>query len=700
MAGFRMTFGDKKPQEATKPVPQQTHFTRPMVQPPVDPIPAPNEPLQVQPLVVEAPMVEPVRTAGAPVESRNTQYVQPVPAYMQTPVVESQSPLHQTSHESHVVPQPEYQAEPVVHRSVHQQSSVASKKDMTEILTEMGVTPARIKFSRDRANMTGEHLSVIMRDFGFLPAEKVAEAIALNTGLEYFNEAKMAQIAGSSLLPLKSQMPEIFEGFCPVAFNGRDMVTVAVSDAAQISSAGNYFHEYQTRVVIASEGVIQQIYRKFFSSTEEAFDAYLRRYHEIVNSRTEDLDSTPGLLRDILGSLLRHACHSKVSDIHMHMTEYVGLIKLTIDGISTIFRSIPAELYTRMMQKLITDSRVKAEDLRAGMREATVEFSTEADMLMYNDVFSRFGFRLELGDAKGGFTAVIRILDRNASAAELKNLKFDAKTTSTLNRYIGTASGLILVTGPTGSGKTTTLYAMLKEIDPVTRSIQSVENPVEYRHGLWMQYEISRHAKNEGAEWSKWLKGLLRNAPKVILMGEVRDADTAKSLIEAANTGHLVFTTLHTNTASQAISRLRKLEVDMDSLAGELLGVLAQRLVRCLCKHCKTPDTTEETKEDLNLSQNPFLKGYPYQPHRASEFGCDKCNYSGYSGRRIVYELMDVTPTVRKLIEQNRSTSEIAMHGIKPGFSMWDCGLKLVCVGETSMEELRRVAHKEIFSAD
>lgn len=620
-------------------------------------------------------------------QARNTETRQPDPVPAPAEIVPVRQPVPVAK-----------EALPV---SVQAEQKPLDKKDIVGILTLMGVSVSRIKFAQDRAKMTGEHLSVIMRDFGFLPQEKVAEAIAFSTGLDYLPEDKIEKIQKSQLEKIKGEMPLIFSGFAPIAFfdEGKKQpdVVIAVSDASQISEAGNYFHNYKTSVVIASEATIQKIYRKFFSSTEEALDALLEKYHQILNSRTEDLDSNPGLLRDIIGNLLRHACHAKVSDIHMHMTEHVGLIKLTMDGISTIFRSIPRELYERIMQKLITDARVRAEDLRGAMKEATVEFSTDADTEMYSDVFSRFGFRLELGEAKGGYTAVIRILDRNATAADLKNLRFDTRTLADIMRYINTASGLVLVTGPTGSGKTTSLYAMLKEIDPVTRSIQSIENPVEYRHGLWMQYEISRHAKNEGAEWAKWLKGLLRNAPKVILMGEVRDSDTAKTLIEAANTGHLVFTTIHTNTASQAISRLRKLDVDMDSLAGELLGVLAQRLVRRLCEVCKVEDTSEDTMNDLNSNKNAFLKGYGVKPYRESETGCPHCNHTGFLGRRIVYELLDVTPVVRKLIEQNRPTSEISANGIKPGFSMWDCGLKLVCVGETSMAELRRVAQKEVF---
>jgi type II secretory ATPase GspE/PulE/Tfp pilus assembly ATPase PilB-like protein len=581
----------------------------------------------------------------------------------------------------------------------------ADEEKEFDILLQMGVPPVKIKYAQQRRRMTGEHISVIMRDFSFLGQEDVSMAIAKLNNLPYASKDIIEKIDGPNLLPLKEYVP-LYRGYVPISISSdKKEVTVGISDIAMMSEAGNNFRAFNSvKITIASDSTLQTIYRKWFSSTEEDFDIHLNKYLEIMNSRSEDLDSRPGFLRDIIGYLLRHACMMKVSDIHMHMTEAVGLIKFTIDGESRIFRSIPKDLYNRIIQKVISDARVKHEDLRNGMKEGTVEFDNEEDKKAFSDVFSRYGFRLQLGDAKGAVSAVIRILDRQSNVAELKNLNFDPKTLSTLNRYTNSATGLIIVTGPTGSGKTTTLYAALKEIDPVSRSIQTIENPVEYRHGLWMQYEISRTAKseNEGGEWAKMLKGLLRNAPKVILMGEVRDADTAKTLIDASNTGHLVFTTLHTNTASSAIARLKKMEVDLDSLASELLGVLAQRLIRTLCPKCKIEDDNNiETKELLlNDDNSTFLSALNRQMgptlFKSNHEGCPYCNYTGYSGRRSIYELLDVTPKVRALIENGASTSKIAAEGIKKGYSMWDCGLKLVYTGQTDMQALRSVASPEV----
>jgi type IV pilus assembly protein PilB len=570
-------------------------------------------------------------------------------------------------------------------------------EQMSGILNRMGVSPSRVEIAMQRERQTKEHMSQIMRDLGFLTAENVARALAIQAHLEFFPSESVGLVDAGSLRSDKNIVSamQLYRGFAPIYIKGSRLV-LAVSDAASISVAANHFTDHKTVVVVASDSTIQMLYRQYFSSTEGVFDEKLKIYNEIIASKTEDLDQSPGLLRDILGAVLRHACTQKVSDIHMHMTEHVGVIKLTIDGESIVFRSIPEDLYKRILNRLISDAKIKEEDLRGGMKEGSVEWSKE-DMALYDDIFSRYGFRLQLGDGKGGYTAVIRILDRNSNAAELANLNFDAWTENELRNVINTSAGLMLVTGPTGSGKTTTLYAILKEIDAVTRSIQTIENPVEYRNGLWMQYEISRAAKAEGAEWGKMLKGLLRNAPKVILLGEVRDSETAKILIDAANTGHLVFSTLHTSTAAMAIARLKKLEVDMDSLAAELLGVMAQRLVRILCKHCSVDDTGPDALSALEDSDvAPFMgERITWTPKHASVSGCKVCNYTGYIGRKSIYELMRTSPKVRALIESGASTSAIARAGIRPGQTIWHCGMRLVASGLTSIAALRSVAHKD-----
>jgi type IV pilus assembly protein PilB len=562
-------------------------------------------------------------------------------------------------------------------------SGILDAASMKDILTEIGVKPSHVKIALQREEATGEPLSQIMRDFGFLTGEQVAEAVSKQTSFPYFPNTMLESI---QVRDLQGIALSEYRKFVPVSRDADGTIVIAVPDDRVINDAKNEFFHEKTRIVIASEATIQTVYRKHFANTEAAFDRAVEAFMRgLTNSKTEE---DAGLLRDVFGALLRHSCYSGASDLYLYKSEFVGLIKLKINGVGQMFRSIDSELFDRLLTKLVTEN-TKVEDLRREPKESIIEFSEE-DRKRYEDITSRFGFRLELTESRGVRNAVVRMLDRQSSATELSKLGLDDHTLAALKRMSQTSTGLIIVTGPTGSGKTTTLYSMLKAIDPVERSIQSIENPVEYRHGLWQQYELRKDSTNEGEEFQKWLKALLRNAPDVILMGEIRDSEVAQILLDAANTGHLAFTTLHTNNAALALARLKRFNVDQATLASVLLGVMGQRLLRVLCNDCKVPDTRDETTRNLDVPYLPTHK----KPHMPGE-GCPNCDYTGYRGRRMIYELLEVTPEVKVLIEDGATPTQVAGKGIRTGASMWAHGLKLVADGVTSMDEVTRVAVRD-----
>lgn len=563
-----------------------------------------------------------------------------------------------------------------------------SLQTMKDILAELGVKPSYVQIATRRAEQTGEPLARIMRDFDFLSGEGVAKAVSMQTRFPYFSAEDAEQIDSNSL---KNVQVREYKGFVPVGRDVSGKLLVAVPDGSQVSSAQNAFYNYKTQIVIASEHTIQTVYRRYFANTEQAFDKAVEEFTAInAGGKAEDDERAIGLLREIYFALLRHACYSGASDLYLHRSEYIGIVRLKLNGVGQIFRTIDLSLYDRLLNKLVQDN-TKADDLRLKPKEAIVEF-TEDDKLKYPDLAQRFNFRLELTESRGIRSAVIRILDKNASATELENLGFDEETYKALAKASRTSTGFFLVTGPTGSGKTTSLYAILKSIDAVERSVQSIENPIEYKHGLWMQFEARKDAQNEGDEANEWLKALLRNAPDVILVGEVRDRGVANICLNAANTGHLVYATLHTNNAVMAVARLKSLQIDMDVLASVLLGILAQRLVRLLCKTCKVPDDSEYTRQVIDGEAylgNTLKKAYKQGR------GCESCGYTGYRGRRMVYELLQMTPEVRRALETNQAPSVIANAGMPEDKTMWACGMRLVSAGITSLEELERVASKQ-----
>lgn len=559
---------------------------------------------------------------------------------------------------------------------------------METILRDLGVKASHVRIAVQRAQDTGETMPQIMRDFGFLSGEQVAEAVSRQTGFEYFPAESVDSIDRTHLAGI--ELPE-FRRFVPVGKDTDGKLLVAVPDDRVINEASNTFYNIKTRIVIASEHTIQTVFRKYFANTEKQFDDAVRKFMDSVQAmrRKDEDDSSMGLVRDIFFALLRHSCYSGASDLYMYKSHYVGIIKLKINGVGTLFRTIDSELYDRLLNKLVQEN-AKAEDLRREPKESVVEFSEE-DRRKHEDIVNRFGFRLELAESRGVRTAVIRLLDKNSNATELSKLGFDDKTYRSIKRISQTSTGFFLVTGPTGSGKTTSLYAILKSIDPVERSVQSIENPIEYSHGLWQQYELRKDSTNEGDEYNKWLKALLRNAPDVILVGEVRDREVANICLSAANTGHLVFATLHTNNAVLALARLKGLEIDLDVLGSVLLGILAQRLVRTLCSSCKLPDDSAETRKNLD---EPYLGALVKSPCKAGP-GCANCDFTGYRGRRMVYELLEMNQGVREAIEKNSPPSVIAKAGMAPGTSMWANGLRMVAGGVTSMEALLAAVNRD-----
>lgn len=557
--------------------------------------------------------------------------------------------------------------------------------DMQDILLEMGVKATHVHVAMRRAEQTGEPLAQIMRDFGFLSGEGVAVAVSRQTRFEYFPAEAVDRIRREDLsdVHLKS-----FERFVPVGRDEEDRLLIAVPDASVVNEALNSFYAFRTRIVIASEHTIQTVFRKFFANTEQAFDSAVEQFQRISDGgrRKDEEERSIGLVREVYFALLRHACYAGASDLYLHRSEYVGIVRLKVNGVGQIFRTISLPLYDRILNKLVQDN-IKADDLRMRPKEAVVEFSDD-DREKHSDLATRFNFRLELTESRGIRSAVIRVLDRNSAATDLEKLGFDDETYKAIARISKTATGFFLVTGPTGSGKTTSLYAILKSIDAVERSVQSLENPVEYEHGLWLQFEPRKDSTNEGEELNEWLKALLRNAPDVILVGEVRDRSVANICLNAANTGHLVFATLHTNDAVMAMARLKSLQIDLDVLGSVLLGILAQRLLRVLCKDCKVPDTSEEVQQAMD---EPYMGNALKKPFKAGT-GCANCDFTGYRGRRMVYELLQMTPKVREALEKGEPPSVLAKHGMPESRTMWASGIKLVAGGYTSLEELQRVA--------
>jgi general secretion pathway protein E len=293
--------------------------------------------------------------------------------------------------------------------------------------------------------------------------------------------------------------------------------------------------------------------------------------------------------------------------------------------------------------------------------------------------------RVSTMPANNGERVVLRLLDKQSGRLNLKSLGLPKERHQQFHRLLNMPHGIILVTGPTGSGKTTTLYAGLSEINNATRNILTVEDPIEYNLEGIGQTQVNVKAE---MTFARGLRAMLRQDPDVVMVGEIRDLETAEIAVQASLTGHLVLSTLHTNTAVGAITRLRDMGIEPFLLSSSIIAIMAQRLVRTLCEHCKEPMTPSVLEREF-LGEVLDKDGTIYSP-----VGCAECNYLGYQGRRGIYELLTVNEEVRRLIHEEASEQEI-IQSIRPATqSIRDDGRNLILDGLTTVEEVLRVTQE------
>jgi general secretion pathway protein E len=421
-----------------------------------------------------------------------------------------------------------------------------------------------------------------------------------------------------------------------------------------------HVYQSQTSILDATEGMEEDIDLMKLASLVPAGEDLL-----------DNQDDAP-IIR-LLNALFTQAIKQKASDIHIETYEHRVLVRNRVDGVLQevleIQRAIAPLVISRVkvMAKLdIAEKRIP-QDGRIALRIADHSIDVRVSTLPSNH----------------GERIVLRILDQQAAQLDLNLLGMPIPALQTLRKMIAEPHGILLVTGPTGSGKTTSLYAMLSELNQVSRNILTIEDPIEYDLPGIGQTQANPKVQ---MTFAKGLRAILRQDPDVVMIGEIRDLETADIAIQASLTGHLVLSTLHTNSALGALTRLHDMGVESFLLSSSIVGLVAQRLVRKLCDHCKTPHTLREDELKLmNLPQNTDLSGV------CSPQGCEQCNHLGYRGRTGIYELITMDETLRGMIHRNEGLQAIEAH-IRPTIpSIREDGFKRVLLGDTSLAEILRV---------
>ncbi len=374
----------------------------------------------------------------------------------------------------------------------------------------------------------------------------------------------------------------------------------------------------------------------------------------------------------LLNALFTQAIKQKASDIHIETYENRVLVRNRIDGVLhevlDIQRGIAPLVISRVkvMAKLDIAEKRLPQDGRIALRIGGHNIDVRVSTLPSNH----------------GERVVLRILDKQSAELNLSLLGMPAATLKTAYELIAQPHGIILVTGPTGSGKTTSLYAMLTELNEVRRNILTIEDPIEYDLPGVGQTQVNSKVN---MTFARGLRAILRQDPDIVMIGEIRDLETAEIAVQASLTGHLVLSTLHTNSALGAIARLKDMGVESFLLASSIIGLIAQRLVRKLCEHCKVVHILREDEKELmgNLAENiPEI----YQPK-----GCELCNHLGYRGRTGIYELIVIDETLRAMIHRHENPHDIEAYLRLKTATMRQDGFKHVLAGQTSLSEILRV---------
>ena len=556
---------------------------------------------------------------------------------------------------------------------------------VTDLLAATGlIPPDKLALVRGRAAQGSIAQAII--DEGVASAEGIARTLAAryNMPLADLLATKVDEEA-AKLIPL-----HVLErvGAIPYALVD-DTLKVAISDPGNINAIDELrlATRHQIELAVASRDDILVEIRRLVRASE-AFGARAAVEEGFVGEEEEeadDLEADDGIseapLVRLVNSVIFQAAEDGASDIHFEPQEDSLVVRYRVDGVLQEVQRIPkrmaAGVTTRLkvLAKLDIAERRKPQDGRISLNAAAAGRMLD--------------IRVATLPTVEGESLVMRLLDKSKKPPTLQEIGLSDEMRVTLEEIVNRPTGALLVTGPTGSGKSTTLYASLNMINRPEINIITVEDPVEYRLAGVNQVQINVRA---GLTFAAALRSILRSDPDVVMVGEIRDGETAKISIEAALTGHFVLSTLHTNDAPGAITRLNEMGVEPFLVGSAVTGVLAQRLARKLCSHCcemYQPDTEELLRARVSPDVAAAADGMAFYRKR----GCPRCNQTGYKGRIGIFQLLAMSEQLESLAVQKASREEIERAAMSEGMrTLWDDGIRKVAAGLTSIEELARVS--------
>ena len=552
---------------------------------------------------------------------------------------------------------------------------VSPKGRLGERLIKAGlISEEKLELALKEQKRTGEFLGEVLQNLGFVTEEGISSSLAAQSGVRqvelenYLIDAEVLKLIPENIAKKYKLIPLSLEGNKLTVAMANTFDVIALDEIQKITGA-------YVEALSATESDISNAIEQHYGMKGDSPDLLeeIIRMAESGSLSEEDLAKQSPIIR-LVDQLITKGVKDTATDIHIEPEEKTLRVRYRIDGILQSGPSIPKSLQAS------TTARIK---IMSNLNISENRLPQDGKISFYMGK-KKIDLRVSTFPTVLGEKVVLRILDKSKLILGLGKLGFTSENLSIFKNLLKRSNGIILVTGPTGSGKTTTLYSALSYINSIEKNIVTLEDPVEYELPLICQSQINIKA---GLTFATGLRSILRQDPDIILVGEMRDAETAEMAIRSALTGHLVFSTLHTNDSAGTIPRLLDMGMEPLLIASSIVGIMAQRLIRLICKDCKeTYEPEEEILEQLGIKRGEqnFYQGK----------GCKECNNTGYKGRFALFEILTGTPKMKKLIIDRAESNIILKAAREEGMlTLYEDALQKAYQGRTTIEEVLRVTY-------
>ena len=569
---------------------------------------------------------------------------------------------------------------------IPQAPEIGGRKLIGQILKEMRlVTEAQIQEALATQKQSGGAIGSILVGLNYVTEQEVLTALGVQAGMDVVDLDTM-DVADDVIARVSPSIASVYR-IVPIKFEN-NILTVAMADPLNVKTLDDmrFLLDCETRGAVSNEPAVARALDRYYAGIQESVESLLAELDDgtmadVLTNTSESIDlqtleemADAAPVRKLLNYVLLVAIRDKASDIHFEPFEDEFKIRYRIDGVLYEMVPPPKQLAIAIASRIKVMSELDIAERRLP-QDGRMELNISGNPVE---------LRVAILPTMFGESCVMRVLDRSVIQLDVHKLGLREDELQSFDNLLKLPNGIILVTGPTGCGKTTTLYAALNAVNTIDVKIITTEDPVEYELDGVMQVQVN---SDIGLTFALCLRSILRQDPDKILVGEIRDVETAEIAIQSSLTGHVVFSTLHTNDAPSTITRLIDMGVEPYLITATLEAIVAQRLVRRICERCHKDFTpTEDMLMELNLRPADVRgKRFAYGP------GCDACNNTGYKGRMAIFELLIMDDDIREIIMNQGSTQAIREAAVRKGMrTLRDSGLLTIYDGETTIEEVVR----------